>query len=121
MLILKQQKVSFKDISSEYDYDNLSSKTIKTKLNDGPNLYRTFFEQLIVSFLLNRFSDKISFKKKYNERLIKSTHKLLIQDIQNILSNFENGSKKYSFYIMNFCLHNNQQTILKLKYLKTIL
>ena len=54
MLILKQQKVSFKDISSEYDYDNLSSKTIKTKLNDGPNLYRTFFEQLIVSFLLYR-------------------------------------------------------------------
>lgn len=121
MLILKQQKVSFKDISSEYDYDNLSPKTIKTKLNDGPNLYRSFFEQLIVSFLLNRFSDKISFKKKYNEKLIKSTHKLLIKDIQNILSNFENGSKKYSFYIMNFCLHNNQQTILKLKYLKTIL
>ena len=44
MLILKQQKVSFKDISSEYDYDNLSPKTIKTKLNDGPNLYRSFFE-----------------------------------------------------------------------------
>ena len=61
MLILKQQKVSFKDISSEYDYDNLSSKTIKTKLNDGPNLYRTFFEQLIVSFLLSTTFVKIPF------------------------------------------------------------
>ena len=121
MLILKQQKVSFKDISSEYDYDNLSSKTIKTKLNDGPNLYRSFFEQLIVSFFLNRFHDKISMENKYNKILIHKTQKLLIQDIQNILSNFENGSKKYSFYFMNFCLHNNQQTIQKLKYLKTIL
>ena len=69
----------------------------------------------------NKRSNRDFLKNKYNERLIKSTHKLLIQDIQNILSNFENGSKKYSFYIMNFCLHNNQQTILKLKYLKTIL
>ena len=119
--MLIQNKVSFKDISNEYDSNLNSLKTIQTKINDGPNLYTSFFEQLIISFILNHFNDKITLYQNYNHKLLESSKKLIIQDIEKILTHFNLGSQKYTFYLMNFCLHNNQQIIQKLKNLITIL
>ena len=119
--MLIQQKVSFTDISNEYDYNLNSPKTIQTKINDGPNLYTSFFEQLTISFILNKFNDKTTLYQNYNHGVLQSSRKLIIQDIEKILTHFNSGSQKYTFYLMNFCLHNNQQTIQKLKNLITIL
>jgi hypothetical protein len=119
--MLIQNKVSFKDISNEYDSNLNSLKTIQTKINDGPNLYTSFFEQLIISFLLNKFNDKITLYQNYNHKLLQSSGKIIIQDIEKILTHFKSDNQKYTFYLMNFCLHNNPQTIIKLKNLITIL
>jgi len=119
-MLIQYQKVSFTNLSNEYDSNLNSPRLIKTKINDGPNLYTSFFEQLIISFILNKFNDKITLYQNYNHKLLQSSEKIIIQDIEKILTHFNLGSQKYSFYLMNFCLHNNQQTIQKLKNLITI-
>jgi hypothetical protein len=120
-MLIQYQKVSFTNISNEYDSNLNSPRLIKTKINDGPNLYTSFFEQLIISFILNHFNDKVTLYQNYNQEVLQSSRKLVIQDIEKILTHFNSGSQKYSFYLMNYCLPNNPVTIQKLKNLITIL
>ena len=70
-MLIQYQKVSFTNLSNEYDSNLNSPRLIKTKINDGPNLYTSFFEQLTISFILNHFNDKVTL---YQNLLMKQSN-----------------------------------------------
>jgi len=110
--------VSFNNNSQEYPYYDKYPLTIQTKKKDGPNLYTSFFEQLVLSSILNKNIIR-NLIKKYH-LVIQSNKQFILQDIKNIL-HILNSNQKYNFYLMNFCLHKNSQTIHKLQDLYRII
>jgi len=117
------KKVSFDNFSQEYFsqeypyYDN-NPILIETKQKDGPNLYTSFFEQFILSYLLQRESLSFLLTKYY--LIIQASRPLILINIQNILYNLR-ANKKYNFYLVDFSLRTNPQTILTLQNLYHII
>ena len=110
------KKVSFDKFSQEYyskeyfSYDN--PILIETKTKDGPNLYTSFFEQFILSYLLQRESLSLLLSKYY--LIIQASRPLILINIQNILYHLRINNK-YNFYLVDFCLRTNPQTIYTLQ------
>lgn len=115
------KKVSFDNLSQEYfpdfPYDN-NHILIETKKKDGPNLYTSFFEQFILSYLLQRESLSFLLNKYY--LIIQASRPLILVNIRKILYNLR-ANQKYNFYLVDYSLRTNPQTINSLQNLYHII
>ena len=105
------KKVKFHDFTHVYNYHCNNPMVIKTKINDGPNLYKSFFEQFILSYLLNKDSLNNLIKKYYN--IIINAKNYIIKDINIVIYNL-NIKKKHHFYLMNYILEYSEIIIHKI-------
>jgi len=99
------KKVTFHNFSQIYQYHNNDPTPIKTKLNDGPSIYKSFFEQFILSYLLNKDTLQNLFNKYH--KIINSTKFMIINDISHIINNLK-YKKKHHFYIMNYMIQYSE-------------
>jgi hypothetical protein len=98
------------------------SKLVSVKDYDGPNNFSLLWNQLIILWQNELFSDSNSLKTKYNPILLKRYSKNISQEIDTILYKFlELNMRSITLYYDTYQLKNNSETIRKLYDLKTLL
>ena len=98
------------------------SKLVSVKDYDGPNNFSLLWNQLIILWQNELFSDSNSLKTKYNPILLKRYSKNISQEIDTILYKFsELNMRSITLYYDTYQLKNNLETIRKLYDLKTLL
>jgi len=112
-----QRKVKFNNISEIYNYNDNGRCEVETKNFDGPNKYRSFIEQFIISYIIK--NDIIDLIKKYIE-IIQSMRFIIISNIKNILNNLLYKGN-HTFYMMNFKIEKSDFIIKKIYSLYSLL
>jgi hypothetical protein len=112
-----QKRVKFKNISEIYNYNDNNHYEIETKDYDGPNKYRSFIEQFIISYIIN--CDIKNLMKKYIE-IIQSMRFIIISNIRNILNNLLYKGN-HTFYMMNYKIEKSDFLIKKMYSLYNLL
>jgi hypothetical protein len=98
------------------------SKLVSVKDYDGPNNFSLLWNQLIILWQNELFSDSNSLKTKYNPILLKRYSKNISQEIDTILYKFSYlNMRSITLYYDTYQLKNNLETIRKLYDLKTLL
>ena len=119
MTILFSQNCIVKHFDEQRLY---RSKMVLTKDYDGPNNFSLLWNQLIILWQNELFSDSNSLKTKYNPILLKRYSKNISQEIDTILYKFsELNMRSITLYYDTYQLKNNLETIRKLYDLKTLL
>ena len=97
-------------------------RTRKCKDYDGPNNFSLLWNQLIILWQNELFSDSNSLKTKYNPILLKRYSQNISQEIDTILYKFSYlNMRSITLYYDTYQLKNNLETIRKLYDLKTLL
>tara|TARA_B110000027_G_C16046102_1_gene267763 strand:+ start:132 stop:500 length:369 start_codon:yes stop_codon:yes gene_type:complete len=98
------------------------SKLVSVKDYDGPNNFSLLWNQLIILWQNELFSDSNSLKTKYNPILLKRYSQNISQEIDTILYKFSYlNMRSITLYYDTYQLKNNLETIRKLYDLKTLL
>tara|TARA_B110000495_G_C22440035_1_gene276136 strand:+ start:110 stop:478 length:369 start_codon:yes stop_codon:yes gene_type:complete len=119
MTILFSQNCIVKRFDEQRSY---RSKLVLTKDYDGPNNFSLLWNQLIILWQNELFSDSNSLKTKYNPILLKRYSKNISQEIDTILYKFSYlNMRSITLYYDTYQLKNNLETIRKLYDLKTLL
>ena len=119
MTILFSQNCIVKSFDEQGLY---RSKLVSVKDYDGPNNFSLLWNQLIILWQNELFSDSNSLKTKYNPILLKRYSKNISQEIDTILYKFsELNMRSITLYYDTYQLKNNLETIRKLYDLKTLL
>ena len=112
------KKVCFHNYSQIYHYHHNDPSHIKTKINDGPNLYKSFFEQFILSYLLNKDTLQNLINKYY--KIINSAKFVIMNDLGIIIYNLK-VKKQHNFYIMNYMIQYSENIFYKINTLYNLL
>ena len=119
MTILFSQNCIVKSFDEQRSY---RSKLVLTKDYDGPNNFSLLWNQLIILWQNELFSDSNSLKTKYNPILLKRYSQNISQEIDTILYKFSYlNMRSITLYYDTYQLKNNLETIRKLYDLKTLL
>ena len=119
MTILFSQNCIVKSFDEQGLY---RSKLVSVKDYDGPNNFSLLWNQLIILWQNELFSDSNSLKTKYNPILLKRYSQNISQEIDTILYKFSYlNMRSITLYYDTYQLKNNLETIRKLYDLKTLL
>ena len=119
MTILFSQNCIVKSFDEQGLY---RSKLVSVKDYDGPNNFSLLWNQLIILWQNELFSDSNSLKTKYNPIVLKRYSHDICQEIDTILYKFSDmNMRSLTLYYDKYKLKNNLETIRKLYDLKKML